>query len=54
MSVDLEPEAPRSRKRRVVVVEFDVTRMTEVQIDALLRGALAISRDVSLKIEARP
>lgn len=55
MTIETAPdEPPIPRKRRIVTVEFDVSRLTEVQVDAILLGALAISQDVSLKIEVKP
>jgi hypothetical protein len=42
------------RKRRVVVVEYDVTCLTATQIDALLLRSLVGDQDVSIKIEVKP
>jgi hypothetical protein len=42
-----------SRRRRVVIVEYDVTHLTTAQIDELLLRSLVGDQDVSLKIEAR-
>lgn len=41
----------RAKKRRVVVVEYDVTGLTPAQVDDLLFSALARGRDVSFKVE---
>ena len=41
-------------KRKVVIVEYDVTHLTPEQVDALLFGALASCQDVSFKIEITP
>lgn len=49
----MTPEPKPRRRRRVVTVEFDVSHLTEVQVDAILLGALAICHDVSLKIEVK-
>ena len=38
-------------KRKVVIVEYDVTHLTQEQVDTLLFGALASCQDVSFKIE---
>ena len=43
-----------SCKRRVVIVEYDVTHLSQEQVDALLFGALASCQDVSFKIEITP
>jgi hypothetical protein len=40
-----------ARKRRVVVVEYDVTSLTADQVDALLLHALVGDQDVSFRIE---
>jgi hypothetical protein len=40
------------RKRRVVFVEYDVTRMTEAQVDALL-CALTSCKDASFRVEVK-
>lgn len=47
-------EPVKSRPRRVVVVEYDVTGLAAEQVDALLFDALASCRDVSFKIEITP
>lgn len=47
-------DATRSSKRRLVVVEYDVTRMTAKQVDALLLHVLVGDQDVSIKIEVKP
>lgn len=39
------------RKRRVVVVEYDVTRLTAAQVDELLLRALVGDQDVSFRLE---
>lgn len=44
------PRAPR----RVMTVEYDVSRMTPAQIDVLLALALRGPHDVTFKIELKP
>lgn len=42
------------RRRRLVVVEYDVTRLTAAQVDELLLRALVGDQDVSFRIEDAP
>lgn len=44
----------QAKKRRVVIVEYDVTGLTPEQVDALLLDALVRCRDVSFKVEITP
>lgn len=44
----------QAKKRRVVIVEYDVTGLTPEQVDALLLDALVRFRDVSFKVEITP
>lgn len=45
------PELPtQSRKRRIVIVEYDVTYLAPRDVDALLLGAFKHCPNVTLKI----
>lgn len=48
---DAKEAAPR--RRRIVFVEYDVTELTDAQVDAILL-ALASSRAVSFHVEVEP
>ena len=41
-------------RRRIVLVEYDVTGLAPEQVDAILFGALASCQDVSIKIGLTP
>lgn len=43
-----------ARKKRVVIVEYGITRLTAAQIDALLLRSLIGNQNVTIKIENRP
>ena len=45
-----EAQPPAIKRRRVVFVEYDVSRMTEAQVEAILL-ALASCKDASFHIE---
>jgi hypothetical protein len=49
-----DKQAKPPRRRRVVVVEYDVTGLAPEQVDALLFGVLASGQNVSFKIEITP
>lgn len=50
----MKEPAKAAKKRRVVIVEFDVTRMSQAEIDELLLCALRRKDlDVTFKIEVQ-